>query len=98
MREEIDDPPYFSMFFLFYLYGGVLVIILTSLFWKLSGMTAILTFFLMLAGPVITGIIAIYNTKKKNDSVYHKWVFYSSASYAVVFAGLLIMSAIISLL
>jgi len=97
MQWETDDPPYFSMFFLFYLYGGIFVMILTSLFWKVSGMVSILAFFLMLAGPVISIIIAVCNIKKKNDSIYHKWIFYSAVFYTVIFIGLLIISAIVSL-
>jgi len=84
MKDDMDDPPYFSLFFLSYIYGGILILILTSLFWKVSGLIVVLTFFLILGGPIITSIIAIINYPLKEDSKYHKIIFYSSGFYSFI--------------
>ena len=85
MKKEIDVPPYFSMFCLFYLDGSVLIIILNSLFWKWSGMDSLGLLFLMFAGPIMMGIIAFINYKKKEISIFHKWAFFLSSFYFIYF-------------
>jgi len=95
MHSQIDDPPYFSLFLLFNLYGGIVVILFTTLFWKWSGIASLFSFFLLLIGPLITCIIAIYNNEKKYKSIYHKWIFYSAAFYTSMFVVLLMFSFII---
>jgi len=86
MKAEVKDPPYITVFSLFYIYGGLLVSLLTALFWKYSGMMTILVFFQTFAAPVIVIFIAILNYPKRQKSVYHRWSFYGASAYILIMA------------
>ncbi|NMM50785.1 hypothetical protein [Marinigracilibium pacificum] len=55
--QEIPAPPAIELFIIFTTYGGLLLVTLTTLFWKWSAMASLGTFFLILVAPVIMGII-----------------------------------------
>lgn len=80
-REHVVQPPTLGLFFLFVNYGGLLLVILTSLFWKWSAMASLGSFYLITVAPVVVGIIAYRNYKLRLQSTYHKWAFRSAVSY-----------------
>jgi Mn2+/Fe2+ NRAMP family transporter len=84
MKSELDSVPYFSLFFLFLVYGVLLLIILTGIFWKVSGLLLISIFFLSFPAPIITGIITLFTYRKRELSVYHKWIFNAAGGYSLV--------------
>ena len=80
-KEEIQNAPIIELFIIFATYGGLLLVTLTTLIWKWSGMASLGTFYLILGAPVAMGIIAYRHRKKKNDTKYHKWTYLSGILY-----------------
>ncbi len=83
-EENIPKTPDIALFLIFAIYGGLLLEILTAIFWKWSGMAAIGGVFLMLGAPVLMGIIAISLFKDKGISPYHYYTWLSSILYLAV--------------
>ena len=70
-NERVKDPPTIDMFFIFTTYGGLLLLALTTFFWKWSGMASIGASYLVLVAPLIMGSTAFRNYKNKRLSKYH---------------------------
>lgn len=97
-KEKITNPPTAELFIIFTTYGGLLLVALTSLFWKWSGMASLGTFYLILGAPVAMGLIAYRNYKLRHESKYRDWSFKSGLLYYAItpltFAVLLIVNKI----
>ena len=65
-------------------YGGLLIVVLTGLFWYASGMATLGVFYLILIAPIIMGAIAYRNRHAKTFSKYHKWTYILGLAYAVI--------------
>ncbi len=96
-REKIDNPPILALFMLFGTYGGLLLIILTSIFWKLSGLASLMTLYLIVGAPIIMYIIA--HTQHSNTAIskYHYWTYKLSISYFLIAMLLLVFCVVMSL-
>ncbi len=94
-REEITNPPTVELLVIFATYGGLLIVTLTSLFWKWSGLASLGTFYLIIGAPIIMGLIAYRNYKRRYESRYRGWTFNSGLLYYVIapltFAALFIL-------
>ena len=86
-RRDIPEPPYITYFFLFFVLGGWLMILLTALFWYWSGMASIGALFLAFISPFVAAVFVFVLAGVRSDSVFHCWAFRISLCYAVaVFA------------
>lgn len=83
-KEKIKKAPILELLIIFTTYGGVLLVTLTALFWKWSGMASIGTFYLILVAPIVMGIISYRHRKTKVNSYYHKWTYLSGILYFAV--------------
>lgn len=83
-KEEIQNAPIIELFIIFATYGGLLLVILTTLLWKWSGMASLGSFYLILGAPIAMGIIAYRHRKSKKDSKYHKWTYLSGILYFII--------------
>lgn len=83
-KEEIQNAPIIELFIIFATYGGLLLVILTTLLWKWSGMASLGSFYLILGAPIVMGIIAYRHRKTKKDSKYHKWTYLSGILYFII--------------
>lgn len=96
--EKITNPPTVELFIIFATYGGLLLVVFTSLFWKWSGLASLGTFYLILPAPVIMGLIAYRNYKLRYESKYRDWTFKLGLLYYVItpltFAVLVIVDKI----
>ena len=81
MESKIVSPPFSQMFLLFFNLGGVLLVLLTGLFWEWSGMASFGFFYLALISPVLAGAVVWTLWKKKNLSNWHKTIFYLNFFY-----------------
>ncbi len=79
--KAVSKPPYISFGVLFLIYAGWIIVWLTSLFWKWSGLASIGIFFLILVAPFISLFLIIYFKKLRTLSVYHATIFKTSISY-----------------
>lgn len=82
-REKVANPPEIDFLILFATYGGMLLTILTSFFWIWSGMASLGLFYLIFAAPIILGIIAYRNFKKRKILKYHLWAYRKALLYYV---------------
>lgn len=79
--ENVEDPPIIDLFLTFATYGGLLLIILTTIFWEWSAMASLGPFYLFTLGPIVMGVIAYRNYKKRNVSKYHEWTYQAGKAY-----------------
>ncbi len=80
----IDTVQLWSMFMIFFTYGGLLTLMLTVFFWEWSGGASIGGFYLLFLAPIIMLLIAYKQYKKRKTSIYHKWMFYLGTSYFII--------------
>ncbi len=73
-----------SLFFLFATYGGLLLVVLTTLFWFWSGMASLGTFYLILGAPMVMGVIAYLNFRRRQLSIYHNWTYKFGLLYFLI--------------
>ena len=83
-NENIQNAPITELFIIFSTYGGLLLVALTTLFWQWSGMASLGTFYLILAAPIVMGIIAYRHRQTKTISKYHNWTYLSGLLYFVI--------------
>ena len=83
-REQIIQAPINDLAFVFATYGGLLYVVVTVLFWSGSGIFYIVTFCLILGGPIAMGYIAYKNRRRKAYSKYHLWTYRLELFYMIV--------------
>lgn len=83
-KENIPNAPTTELFIIFSTYGGLLLVVLTTLFWQWSGMASLGTFYLILAAPIAMGIIAYRLRQTKSISKYHYWTYLSGLLYFAI--------------
>lgn len=93
-RQEIADAPQSQLFWLFGTYGVVLILILTSLIWKWSGMASIGVFGSVTIGSLVAAVSAYSVYGKRKLTIYHKWTYFLSIGYLGFILFLICMSLI----
>jgi hypothetical protein len=83
-KENISDPPTVELFIIFSTYGGLLLVVLTTLFWEWSGMASLGTFYLLIGAPIVMGIIAYRQRATFERSMYHKWSYHAALLYFAI--------------
>ena len=83
-NENVPNAPTIELFIIFSTYGGLLLVALTTLFWQWSGMASLGTFYLILAAPIVMGIIAYRQRQTKTISKYHNWTYLSGLLYFAI--------------
>ena len=81
-RTHVPSPPFFSYFILFATYGGLLMVCLTSLFWRWSGLASLDMFFLVVLAPFLTTGIALGLRNRRTLSTFHRGAFIASIAYS----------------
>jgi glucose uptake protein GlcU len=83
-NENIPNPPTTELFIIFSTYGGLLLVVLTTLFWQWSGMASLGAIYLILVAPIVMGIIAYRHRQTKTISKYHYWTYLSGLLYFAI--------------
>jgi hypothetical protein len=73
-----------ALFIIFATYGGLLLLTLTTLFWKWSAMASLGTFYLIIAAPIVMTIIAYRHRRIRKIGNYYKWAFNAAMYYFVI--------------
>ena len=79
LERQIERPPVVPLFIIFATYGGLLVVVLTVLFLRWSGMASLGVFYLVLVAP-----IAMMLFRQRRLSPYHFGSFIASGIYPCV--------------
>jgi len=82
--RQISNPPIFELFVLFVTYGGLLLMLLTVLFWEISGMSILGLFYLMCIAPFLMGLIFYRVKKNQKTSIFHQKIFQFSYLYFII--------------
>lgn len=82
-KEHTPYPPFRSLLMVFANYGGVLLVLLTGLFWKWSAMASLGTAYLVLVAPLIMGAVAYKQFPTRAVSKYHCLVYRLALIYAI---------------
>ena len=83
-KENIPNAPTTELFIIFSTYGGLLIVVLTTLFWQWSGMASLGFFYLILGAPIVMGLIAYRHKQTKTISKYHYWTYLSGLLYFAI--------------
>ena len=81
LEQQIERPPVIPLFIIFATYGGLLVVVLTVLFWRWSGMASLGLFYLVLVAPIAMTVLAIILYRQRRLSSYHFASFVASGVY-----------------
>jgi O-antigen ligase len=81
-RTHVPLPPFFSCFILFAIFGGWLMVCLTALFWKWSGMASLGVFSLILVAPFVTAGVAFSLRNRRTLSAFHRSAYIASIAYS----------------
>jgi hypothetical protein len=73
-----------DLFIIFATYGGLLLVLLTTLVLQWSGMASLGTFYLILIAPIVMVIIAYRQYVNRRLSKYHILTFQLALSYFAV--------------
>jgi len=90
-KENIQNKPEIELFIIFATYGGLLLVILTELFWDWSGMASLGTFYLILGAPIVMGLIFYRHRHTRNHSKYHQWTYILAFAYLIVYVIVLVI-------
>jgi hypothetical protein len=83
-KENVTDPPTTALFFVFATYGGLLAIILWTIFGLWGGLSSLTGFYLILVAPIAMGVTAFKLRQTRTISKYHNWTFLSGLLYFVI--------------
>jgi small-conductance mechanosensitive channel len=81
MQRTTQSPPFLSYFILFAIFGGWLMVCLTALFWRWSGLASIGVAALVLVAPFVTAGVAIRLRSKRTISTFHRGAYFASIAY-----------------
>jgi hypothetical protein len=73
VKQNVPEPPYITYFFLFFTFGGWLLVLLIAFFWSWSGMASIGVFYLMWFAPLIALAVGIVQYSNRGDSAFRRW-------------------------
>jgi len=80
----MQNRPIIELFIIFATYGGLILAVLTDLFWYWSGMASLGVFYLIFGAPIVMGIIAYRHRHTRTISKYHKWTYLLALAYFIV--------------
>ena len=83
-RSHVQSPPFFSYFILFVTFGGWLIVCLTALFWKWSGMASLGVFSLVFVAPFVTAGVAFGLRTRRAVSGFHRNAYIASVAYSAL--------------
>ena len=90
-KTKIQSPPFFPYFILFSVFGGWLMILLTALFWEMSGMVSLAFIYLILIAPFATAVVAWCLRRRRALSSFHRGAFIISIGYSILIPGIILI-------
>jgi O-antigen ligase len=80
-QSHVQSPPFLSYLVLFATFGGWLIVFLTALFWRWSGMASLGVAALILVAPFVTAGVAISLRSRQTLSAFHRGAYFASIAY-----------------
>jgi hypothetical protein len=91
-KENLNGILGFYFFILFVTYVGLLMVLLTSILWKWSGLASLGTFYLLLLAPILMVFIIYRNRQLRSVSKYHEIAFKAALIYLILFSLMLVIT------
>jgi hypothetical protein len=82
--QQIERPPIVPLIIIFATYGGLLMVVLTVLFWRWSGMASLGVFYLVVVAPLAMTVLAVILYRQRRLSRYHFGSLIASGVYPCV--------------
>jgi hypothetical protein len=82
--QRIERPPVVPLFIICATWGGLLMVVLTVLFWRWSGMASLGFFYLVLVAPLVMAVLAVVLYRQRRLSTYHLGSFVASGIYPCI--------------
>ncbi len=82
--ENIEKAPTIELFLIFVTYGGLMLVSLTSLFWKWSGLASLGSLYLIIGAPIVMSIIMSKFKYLRAISKYHNLTYIASLLYLII--------------
>jgi len=83
-KHGVPSALYYAYFFIFYGYGGWLMVVLTTVLWEWSGLASLGFIFLMAIMPLVMIITAMVLWFSKTKNRFSRWAFWLCAIYAPI--------------
>ena len=83
-KKAVRDAPLMELLILFISYGGLLLLSLTSMYWKWSGMASLGTIYLIIVSPIAMAFVFYRQYKLRKISIYHYGVLIFSVAYYLI--------------
>jgi hypothetical protein len=93
-QQQIPDPPITVLFLVFVTYGGWLMVILTGLFWQMSGMVTVGLAYLLLVAPLLMPVLAWCLYPARAKSKFHFGLFAACAAYLAIPIGVFVFQRV----
>lgn len=93
--EKTPHAPTLQLFLIFGTYGIVIILLLTSLMWKWSGMASLGAIASVSIGPAIMVGTAFSTFNERNLTKYHKLTFWLSIAYIGSVLAIVLVSQIL---
>ena len=84
LREKVKYAPVIDLFLIFATYGGLLLVVYTTYWWKWSGMASIGAAYLVVLAPIVMLVIGYRQYSNRSLSHYHAWVFTLALLYFIL--------------
>ena len=95
LEKQIERPPVVPLFIIFATYGGLLMIVLTILFWRWSGMASLGFFYLVLVAPITMTVLAVLLYRQRRLSSYHLGSFIASGVYPCLIVPAVVLYSVV---
>ena len=94
-RNRVPDPPVLPLLILICSYGGLLMMLLTALFWEWSGMATLGLGYLVIVAPVLMGVAAYQLKPRQAVSPIYRRMYRSALAYYFALPIIGIITAIV---
>jgi hypothetical protein len=95
MHDTSNDFPALELLAITITYGGIFVMIASSLAGQWSGEASLIMVYLLLVAPIIMGLLAYKNRSFRSTINHRKWVFYAGASYFITAPTVLLLLGLV---
>lgn len=85
IQSQITNPPVLELFLVFAIYGVLLILLLTALFWEWSAAALLGTLFSIFIAPILMAFISVRLKMAKPSTSYHLALQKAAVYYFIAF-------------
>jgi hypothetical protein len=85
IKAQIKNPPVIELLLVLAIYGILLILILTALFWEWSGFASLGVIFIVFVAPILMAFISVRLQMEKSSTNYHLALQRAALYYFLIF-------------